>query len=169
MSGRTERHRPGLVAASLLGLAALLALPTAASADRKSPTYRRNRGRVVVKSTPFASFSTEKQFAKIVRQARRTKTLKANARGRWKVHFIAFLRTAPGATKVNVVWYKLRPKREQVDYTEFTVPADQLTLKAKLTLSPTQGFKAGQKLEMRVTRLIGGREKVYARTRVTLR
>ncbi|MCA9667593.1 MAG: hypothetical protein KC503_18460 [Myxococcales bacterium] len=151
-------------------IATLLALPVAsASADNKSPTYRRNRGRVVIKGTPFAEFSSEKQFAKIVSKARRNTSLTRDARGRWKVHFIAFLRSAPGASKVNVVWYNLKPKREQVDYTEFTMGADQVTLKSKLTLSPTAGFKAGQHLEMRVTRIIGGRERVYAKTRVTLK
>ena len=105
----------------------------------------------------------------MVRKARRSKTLKANAKGRWTLHFIAFLRKAPGAGKVNLVWYRLGKKREQVDFTEFTVSPEAVTLQSKATLSPTAGFKAGDRVEGRITRIIGGKEKVYARCRIKLK
>jgi hypothetical protein len=143
--------------------------PREALAEKRGPTYRRNRGRLVWQPTAFAAFSTEKEFTKLVGKARRNKVLKKNAKGRWQIHFIAFLRSAPKASKINLVWYRLGKKREQVDFTEFTVPPEGVTLQAKATLTPTVGFKAGDRLEGRVTRLIGGKEKVYARCRLTLK
>ncbi|PID38441.1 MAG: hypothetical protein CSA65_04930 [Proteobacteria bacterium] len=143
--------------------------PRDALAEKKGPTYRRNRGRIVWQAKAFATFGTEKEFGKLVRKARRNKALKKNAKGRWSLHFIAFLRSAPKASQVNLVWYRLGKKREQVDFTEFTVPPDGVTLQASATLSPTAGFKVGDRLEGRVTRLISGKEKVYARCRLTLK
>lgn len=143
--------------------------PSEALAGEKGPTYRRNRGRIVWQAKPFASFGTEKEFGKLVRKARRNKVLQKNAKGRWTIHFIAFLRQAPKASQVNLVWYRLGKKREQVDFTEFTVPPQGVTLQASAKLSPTVGFKSGDRLEGRVTRLIGGKEKVYARCRLKLK
>jgi len=140
-----------------------------AAANKPGRTYRANRGRIVFQQTPFASFSTEKQFRKIVRKARRNKVLRRGKGGTWVFHFIAFMRRAPKATKVNLVWYRRGKKREQVDYTEFTVPPNEVTLQAKTTLSDAQGFKPGDRLEARVTRLVNGREKIYARCRLKLK
>ncbi|MBW2733000.1 MAG: hypothetical protein JRH20_11460 [Deltaproteobacteria bacterium] len=140
-----------------------------ASAEKPGPTYRRHRSRIVWQPQAFESFSTEKEFSKIIAKARRSKVLKRDAKGLWPFHFIAFLKSKPRATKLTLVWYRLNKKREQVDFTEFTVPADGLTLQAQLMLKPLMGFKSGDRLEARVTRLVGGREKVYASCRITLK
>lgn len=148
---------------------ALLPFSSAWAGDKTGPTYRRNRGQIAWQQTAFGDFATEKEFSKAVAKARRNKALKRNARGNWEIHFIAFMRTAPKATKVNLVWYRLGKKREQVDFTEFTVPANEPTLQASAKLLSAQGFKVGDQLEGRVTRLIKGRETVYARCRLTLK
>lgn len=157
------------VALTIAMTLALLPLSSAWAGDKTGPTYRRNRGQIAWQQTAFGDFATEKEFGKAVAKARRNKVLARNARGNWEIHFIAFMRTAPKATKVNLVWYRLGKKREQVDFTEFTVPANEPTLQASAKLLSAQGFKVGDKLEGRVTRLIKGRETVYARCRLTLK
>ncbi len=151
----------GTLAVWLVGTSAL------ANTSDKGPTYRRNRGRIVFAAKALAEPATEKEFNQMVRLARRTKTLSLGEGRKWSFHFIAFLRRAPRANKVNLVWYKLGKKREQVDFVEFVVLPDGHTLRANATLSQAQ-FKVGDKLEARITRLIGGREKVYAKCRFTL-
>ena len=172
--GVRSRYRPTLAgglryAGAIVLTLALLPQSPAWAGDKTGPTYRRNRGKVVWQQTAFGDFATEKSFGKAVAKARRNKVLKKNARGNWEIHFIAFMRKAPRATKVNLVWYRLGKKREQVDFTEFTVPATEPTLQASAKLLSAQGFKVGDRLEGRITRLIKGRETVYARCRLTLK
>ena len=140
-----------------------------AAKDGPGPTYRRNRGRIVFQEAAFTAFGTEKELTKLVNKARLNKTLRKAKSGNWELHFLAFMRKAPGAAKVNLVWYKLGKKREQVDFTEFTMPPTSVTLRAKARLMPAQGFKAGDRLEGRITRLVGGKEKVFAKCRLTLK
>lgn len=135
--------------------------------DKKGPVYRRNRGVLIFSDKPFVTPDTTKAFGKMVRKARRAKVLKADASGKWTFHFIAFLKRAPRADKVNLVWYRLGKKREQVDFTEFVVTPDEVTLQAKAKLSSAI-FNRGDRLEARITRLIGRKEVVYARCRLQL-
>lgn len=156
---------PLLLAGMLLAPAQLTAQ---SKDDKKGPVYRRNRGVLIFSDQPFVTPDDTKAFGKMVRKARRTKVLKADASGKWVFHFIAFMKRAPGADKVNLVWYRLGKKREQVDFTEFVVPPDEVTLQAKTTLSSAI-FNRDDKLEARITRLIGRKEVVYARCRLQLR
>lgn len=166
------RTRRGSLPLLLVIAASLLLMPGALSAqskeEKKGPVYRQNRGVIVFTSQAIQTPGDTEAFAKIVREARRKKTLEADAKGNWTFYFIAFLKHAPRADKVNLVWYRLGKKREQVDYTEFVVQSDEVTLQAKATLNSVM-FKRGDKLEARVTRLIGRREVVYARCRLELR
>ncbi|MFH1131699.1 MAG: hypothetical protein V1754_10210 [Pseudomonadota bacterium] len=137
---------------------------------QETPTSRRNRGVIVYQSKEFESFSTEKQFAKIISRARRQNTLQRDANGSWPFHFMAFMKTAPGSTNVNLVWYKLgKGKPEQIDFTEFTVSPNELTLRAQSVIRPEQGFTTGSQYEARITRLVDGKEVVYARCKVKLK
>lgn len=164
-----SRRLTWLSSLTLAGALVLAAWPQRVEAEKPGPTYRRYRSKIIWQSTAFDAFSTEKEFGKVVSKARRNKVLKRNAKGNWPFHFIAFLKSAPRATKLNLVWYRLGKKKEQVDFTEFTVPPDGITLQAQATLKTLMGFKKGDSLEARVTRLIGGREKVYASCRVVLK
>ena len=153
-----------------LGIAvALVGGGGVAEAKELGKTYRRNRGKIAFQAEPFGTFSTEAEFGAHVAKVRRNKTLPRDKKGNWTIHFIAFMSANPGATKVNLVWYKTGRKREQVDFTEFVVPADERTLQATSTVVPAVGFKPGDKVELRVTRIVRGKEKVYARCKLTLR
>ena len=144
-----------------------VALSASAASD---PTWRRFRGQIVFQNTPFAAFDSSKEFSAMVSKARRNKNLARDDKGTWNFHFLAFMRTAPGADKVNLVWYKRTGRRfEQTDYTEFVVRPNEVTLKAKSMLTEALGYQAGDTYEVRLTRLIGGKEKVFAKCRLTLR
>jgi hypothetical protein len=155
----------------LLGWVVVVTQCVALSASAASdPTWRRFRGQIVFQSTPFADFDTSKAFTAMVAKARRNKSLARDSKGTWNLHFIAFMRSAPGADKVNLVWYKRKGRKfEQTDYTEFVVPPNEVTLKAKLRLTEALGYQPGDTYELRLTRLLGGKEKVYAKCRITLK
>jgi hypothetical protein len=153
----------GLLVASWAATAA------AQTPEDKGPTYRQNRGQIVFAESKLATPDTEKDFAALVRKARRQTKLTLGADGQWSFHFIAFLREPPRADRVNLVWYRYTGRKsEQVDYLELVVPPTGVTLRAQAALS-TAEFKAGDQLEARITRLIDGKEKVYARCRLTLK
>lgn len=153
-----------------VGVVVTLSVATSAAQtpEDKGPTYRRNRGQIVFSETKLDPPASEKDFAALVRKARRKATLTA-AEGQWGFHFIAFLREPPRADKVNLVWYRFAGRKaEQVDYVEFVVPPTGVTLRAQTVLSKAQ-FNEGDRLEGRITRIIGGKEKVYARCKLTLK
>jgi hypothetical protein len=137
--------------------------------EDKGPTYRQNRGQIVFSESKLATPGTEQEFAALVRKARRQTTLALGADGQWTFNFIAFLREPPRADKVNLVWYRFAGRKsEQVDYLELVVPPSGVTLRAQAALSKAE-FNTGDRLEGRITRLIDGKEKVYARCKLTLK
>lgn len=141
-----------------------------ASADRKSPTYRNYKGQVLFQSAEFGAFSSEEEFASAAKRAKSVRVLKRDQSNQWSVYFMAFMKTHPGANRVNLVWYDPHKKpAEQIDYTEFVVAADEVVLQGNVVISPDQGFKPGNSYEVRITRLIGNRETVYARSTIQLK
>lgn len=87
----------------------------------------------------------------------------------WHVYFVAYLKKAPGAEEVNVVFYEAGAKgREPVNHYPLRTKATAKILMSDVEIKPEDGFKVGGKYLMKITRLIGGREEVYASTTVEL-
>ena len=91
--------------------------------------------------------------------------------GAWTLNFMVFLKEAPGAASVNIVYYDVSAKpREQVNYSEVGVKPDQKIIQLNgVAISKDLGFVKGHKYDVLATRLIGGKEKVYAKTTITLK
>jgi hypothetical protein len=90
--------------------------------------------------------------------------------GGWQVHFLAFLKKAPGTNEVNLVFYDVtKGKPDQVHYVPFTVTPAQKTLKSHLRLSADDPVKAGNKYEVRLSRVVGNKEDVLAKTVLTFK
>ena len=93
----------------------------------------------------------------------------------WKVFFVAYLKKAAGDSKVNVVFYdanqpsKPGQLREPLTYAEIGTKPDTKVLMSDLDLRPDQGFKEGGKYQVLITRLVNGKEEVYARTMLELK
>ena len=98
-------------------------------------------------------------------------TDKASIAGAWTLNFMVFLKEAPGAATVNIVYYDVSAKpREQVNYSEVGVKPDQKIIQLNgVAISKDLGFVKGHKYDVLATRLIGGKEKVYAKTTITLK
>lgn len=91
----------------------------------------------------------------------------------WRLHFIAYLNRAPGADDVNLVFYDPQPPkagqpREPVQAFPIHTKATAKILMSQIDLKPEDGFKPGGKYQVLVTRLINGKEDVYARGTVEL-
>ena len=59
--------------------------------------------------------------------------------------------------------------REPILFAEIGTAADTKVLMSNLDLRPDQGFKEGGKYQVLITRLINGKEEVYARTLLELK
>jgi len=81
-----------------------------------------------------------------------------------------FLKEPAGANKINIVYYDLSHKHEQVNFSEIDVKPDQKMVELNgIALSSDLGFVKGHKYDVLATRLIGGKEKVYAKATMTLK
>jgi len=146
----------GLLTTSAFGVLALA--PRAAVAA----------GRIVVSDAEFGSYASEKEMNAALKKQGKT-TFQGG--GSWNLNMMIFLGSAPGADKINVVYYDLsKHPPDQVNFTEVGVKPDQKIVQLNgQTISSDMGFVKGHKYEVRATRVIGGKEKVYAKTTITLK
>jgi hypothetical protein len=149
---------------SRLGLAALIAATLVALAPRAAHAQK---GRIIVSDVEFGSYGTDKEMAQAIKKQGKT-SFKGD--GTWSLNFMVFLNAAPGANQINIVYYDVSKKREQVSFSEVGVQPDQkIVLLNGQTLSKEMGFVKGHRYDVLATRLIGGKEKVYAKATITLK
>ncbi|HEX9101390.1 MAG TPA: hypothetical protein VF997_04265 [Polyangia bacterium] len=88
----------------------------------------------------------------------------------WTLYFLAFLKKAAGSKQVQLVFYDAAEKKHEPTnaFPIETQPSAKI-LTSSVSFSVDQGFKAGHKYNVLVTRLVGGHEDVYARSTITLK
>jgi hypothetical protein len=108
-------------------------------------------------------------FQKDLKKSTKT-SFKADADGNWHVYFVAYLNKPPGAPEINAVFYDVtKGKHEQINAFPIQTKADAKIVMSDLPISVEQGFKEGNKYQMLITRLVDGKEVVYAKTTVDLK
>ena len=158
-SSRTRLSRACLALAGALLLFAPLAHADAWSAFK---------GRIIVSASEFGSgFTTDADMIAAIKKQATTVIKGDNA---WTINLAVFLKEPAGANKINIVYYDLSHKREQVNFSEVDVKPDQKMVELNgIALSSDLGFVKGHKYDILATRLIGGKEKVYAKATMTLK
>jgi len=97
-------------------------------------------------------------------------TFTKDENGNWTVHFLAFMKGAAGGDKLNIVFYDItKGKPDQVHYIEFNVTATQKTLKSVFKLNADDPVKAGNKYDVRLTKVVNAKEVILARTTLTFK
>jgi len=151
----------------LAALAALWLGPRAA--DAAANAWGAFKGRIFVSDVEFGTGygSDAAMIAGIKKQSKTA--IKGD--GAWALNMMVFLKEAPGADKINIVYYDISAKpREQVNFNEVSVKPDQKIVQLNgISISKDLGFVKGHKYDVLATRLIGGKEKVYAKTTLTLK
>jgi hypothetical protein len=142
------------------------AWPRAAHADAWSAL----KGRIFISDAEFGSgYATDAAMISAIKKQSKT-VIKSAAPGSWTLHMTVFLKEAAGADKINIVYYDVSAKREQVNFSEVDVKPDQKMVQLNgISISKDLGFVKGHKYDVLATRLIGGKEKVYAKTTLTLK
>jgi hypothetical protein len=164
---RAPVRSPGLTAALIV--AAAVSLAPAARAD----VWSAFKGRIYVSDAEFGSgYSTDAaMIAAVKKQSKGVIKSAGGTGGSWTVNLAVFLKEAAGANKINIVYYDVSAKpREQVNFSEVDVKPDQkMTELNGIALSSDLGFVKGHKYEVLATRIVGGKEKVYAKATMTLK
>ena len=153
---------------SVTFLAAWVA-PSPAAAEGDSGAWRANKGRIFVSDTEFGQgYASDGAMISAMKKQSRS-AIKGD--GAWTLNFMVFLKEAPGATTVNIVYYDITARpREQVNYSEVGVKPDQKIIQLNgVAVSKDLGFIKGHKYDVLATRIIGGKEKIYAKTTLTLK
>ena len=144
-----------------------VALVAAALALSATDVAAARKGTIVI--TDHEVDSRSPTFEKDLKKASRD-TLNKGVEG-WNLFLVAYLKKAAGAEEVNLVFYEWDGKKagEQVNAFPIATSAKAEILASTVAVSPEQGFKAGTRYEVLITRLIGGKEDVYAKTILTLK
>jgi len=122
-------------------------------------------GTIVVTQQPVTPGDN---FEKDLKKAART-SLKGED-GKWHVYFVAFLKRAPGTPQLNIVFYDPSSKdKDPVNAYPFEAKADAKVVMSDVEISVDGGFKKGKRYELRVTRLVKGKEEVFAKTMLVLK
>jgi len=120
---------------------------------------------VVVTAAPVDP--TAATFEKDLKKAKRSALGRTD--GKWHLYFIAFFKKAPGTPALNIVFYDPAKSKEPVNAYPFQAKADAKSVMSDIEIAPEGGFKPGKKYELRITRLVHGREEVFARTTLVLK
>jgi len=143
----------------------IAALALAALAPREARAQQ--KGKIYVSDVEYGTPGSEKELAGALK--RQSKTTIKGQEGTWQLNLMVFLNAAPGANAINIVYYDLSKKNEQVDFAEVPVKPDQkIILLNGQTVSKEKGFVKGHKYDIRATRVVGGKEKVLAKATITL-
>lgn len=155
-SARGHRQAPRWLQALCLS-GALLAFGPAAQAGAP--------GTLVVLGSHVDAGSAS--FEKDVKAAARTALERKD--DQWHLSFVAYLKKPPGAEEVSLVFYDNTPKREYINSYTIRVKATAKIVLSEIDLKPEDGFKAGNKYQVLITRLVGGKEDIFARSVVELK
>src|SRR5262249_26107249 len=102
-------------------VAALVAIlvPRGAAAD----AWRALKRRIFIRDSEFGSgYGSDAEMISAIKKQSKS-AIKGD--GTWTFHMTVFLKEAAGADKINIVYYDVSKKREQVNFSEVDVKPDQ--------------------------------------------
>jgi hypothetical protein len=98
-----------------------------------------------------------------------TQTLESK-NDQWTLYFVAFLKHAPGAPEVQLVFYDTAVKaHEPTNAFPIATQSSAKVLASSVSFGADQGFKPGHKYNVLITRLVHGKEDIYAHSTLTLK
>jgi hypothetical protein len=118
--------------------------------------------------TQEAVDTSQKDFEKTLKKAAIKQLAKSGEQ--WTFHFIAFLTRAPGSKDVNIAFYDQAEKsKEPTNHIELQTSPNAKIMASQVTFGDDTGLKAGHTYNVLLTRVVGGKEQVFARSTLTLK
>jgi hypothetical protein len=87
---------------------------------------------------------------------------------KWHVYFVAYLSKPADADELNIVFYNAANLKEEPNAFPIHTKTGAKVLMSDVEVGPEDGVKPG-KYDVRITRLVGGKEVVFARTKLQLK
>lgn len=115
---------------------------------------------------------SEASNVKALKEAQRCAIAKPSGEESWTLYIIAHFTKPPGTDQLNLVLFdqaKPATPGNEVQAYPIRTKKDAKVLMATAEIKPEEGFKAGGKYNILLTRLIGGKQEVYARTTLELK
>lgn len=144
---------------------ALFLLSTTAHAQ-SAAAYKKYRGKIVVSQTEIPANFSVADLKKLG-----TTALASGQGGTWEMFFVGFMSKAPGRTPINLVFYDVteKGKREYVSAKEINIDAGSNILLSSVTLSEDDSLNKNHTYDVMLAVMQGGKETVFARTKLTLK
>lgn len=151
-----------------------LLLGTSASATFAEPSCPGGGASGTITVTDRKLDSSQVTNASVLKSEQRCTVAKDKSAEEWELNLVANLSRATGAEQVNIVFYEQGSGKPEVPGNEVNsfpirTKKDTKTVIATLEINPDGGFKVGGKYSIVVTRLVNGREEVYAKTTLELK
>ena len=146
----------------------LASFPNTLHADGSSAAWKKFKGQVIVSDAPIRTeYESDKEMVEGLTKARRDTLTRPKGADAWEVHFVGFLAKKPGGAGLSVVLYD--GKRQFLTAKEIAVDASAEILASSIEIGEDDGVKPGSRIEIVLGRKSGGKETVFAKTKVTLK
>jgi hypothetical protein len=151
-------------------LGVLLLLGSTTRAGDVSAAWKKYKGQLIVSDTQIRSdYDDDKEMIAALKKAHKPSLSKPDGSETWSVYFIAFLSKKPGGKAVSLVFYDVSGKRTYVSAKEIQIDPSSNILVADVEVSEEDGIKKGHKYDVVLGRMVGGREQVFARTKLSFK
>lgn len=142
-------------------------LMTGAAFAAGNGAWRKYKGQIIVSDAAIRTdYDSDKEMIDGLAKARRQSLSKGDAEA-WEVNFVAFLAKKPGPAGLSLVLYD--GKRQFLTAKDIDVDANAEILASSITIGEDDGVKPGSTVEIVLGRKAGGKETVFAKTKVTLK
>ena len=146
----------------------LVALSASLAFAAGNGAWKKYKGQIIVSDAVIRTeYETDKEMIDGLAKARKQSLTKGADAEAWEVNFVAFLAKKPGPAGLSLVLYD--SKRQFLTAKDIDVDANAEILASSITIGEDDGVKPGSTVEIVLGRKAGGKETVFAKTKVTLK
>jgi hypothetical protein len=148
----------------------LLAGSSAQAEVNIATAWKKFKGQIIASDAAIPSdYGSEKEMYAALKKATKANITKAADAEGWTIYFVGFFNKKPGAKAVSLVFYDVSGKRSYVGNKEIQIDPNSQTLVADVEVSEDDGIKKGGRYEVVLGRKVGGKEIVFAKTKLTFK
>ena len=134
-----------------------------------SSAWKHYKGKIIVSDTEIkANYDTDKDMIAGLKKAHKATLVRPAGSDTWAIYFIGFMSKKPGSSKVSLVFYEAG-KHAYVSAKEITIDPGSNIVMADVEVSEDDGLKKGGRYDVVLGRKVGGKETVFARTKLTFK
>jgi len=134
-----------------------------------SAAWKKYKGQLIVSDKEIKSdYDSDKDMIAALKRAHKPTLTRGAGSETWAVYFIGFMNKKPGSNKISLVFYEAG-KHVYVSAKEITIDPGSNIVVADVEISEDDGIKKGGRYDVLLGRKAGGKETVFARTKLTFK